>query len=99
LIAANSDEASRRGWTANNYARAVLYNAVGRFDAARDAASEAWQRDPLGAGTMLVPELAEAASRTGDQALLQSTLDWLSERTGAISSGWRVASRRACARC
>ncbi|HET7048506.1 MAG TPA: LuxR C-terminal-related transcriptional regulator [Solirubrobacteraceae bacterium] len=88
LISANSEEASRRGWTSNNYARAVLYNGLGRFDAARDAASEAWQRDPLGAGTMLVPELAEAASRSGDRALLQSTLDWLSERTGAISSGW-----------
>jgi DNA-binding CsgD family transcriptional regulator len=88
LISANSEEASRRGWTSNNYARAVLYNGLGRHDAARDAASEAWQRDPLGAGTMLLPELAEAASRTGDRALLQRTLEWLSERTGEISSGW-----------
>jgi DNA-binding CsgD family transcriptional regulator len=88
LISANSEEASRRGWTANNYARTVLYNGLGRFDDARAAASEAWRRDPLGAGTMLVPELAEAAARTGDRALLQSTLDWLSERTAAISSGW-----------
>ena len=37
---------------------------------------------------MLVPELAEAASRTGDRALLESALEWLSERTGVISSGW-----------
>ncbi len=66
----------------------MLYNGLGRYDAARDAASEAWQRDPIGQGTMLVPELAEAAYRTGDRALLQCTLDWLSERTGAISSRW-----------
>ncbi|HEV3054673.1 MAG TPA: ATP-binding protein, partial [Solirubrobacteraceae bacterium] len=88
LISASSEEASRRGWTSHNYARAVLYNGLGRYDAARDAASQAWQRDPIGQATMLAPELAEAAYRTGDRALLQSTLDWLSERTGAISSRW-----------
>jgi len=88
LISASSEEASRRGWTSNSYARAVLYNGLGRHDAARDAASEAWQRDPIGQGTMLVTELAEAASRTGDRALLECTLEWLSERTVAISSGW-----------
>jgi DNA-binding CsgD family transcriptional regulator len=88
LISASSEEASRRGWTSMNYARAVLYNGLGRHDVALTAASEAWQRDPIGQGTMLVSELAEAASRTGDRALLECTLEWLSERTVAISSGW-----------
>jgi DNA-binding CsgD family transcriptional regulator len=37
---------------------------------------------------ILVPELAEAASRTADRALLESALEWLSERTRVISSGW-----------
>jgi DNA-binding CsgD family transcriptional regulator len=32
--------------------------------------------------------LAEAASRSGDTALLEYTVGWLAERTGAISSGW-----------
>jgi DNA-binding CsgD family transcriptional regulator len=66
----------------------VLYNGLGRHDAARDAAWEAMQPDPIGYGAYLVPELAEAASRTGDRALLESALEWLSERTGVISSGW-----------
>jgi DNA-binding CsgD family transcriptional regulator len=88
LISASSEEASRRGWTSMNYARAVLYNGLGRHDMALTAASEAWHRDPIGQGTMLVSELAEAASRTGDRALLECTLEWLSERTVAITSGW-----------
>jgi DNA-binding CsgD family transcriptional regulator len=88
LISSSSEEASRRGWTSMNYARAVLYNGLGRHDMALTAASEAWHRDPIGQGTMLVSELAEAASRTGDRALLECTLEWLSERTVAITSGW-----------
>ena len=88
LIEATSEEAAARRWTSNNYARSVLYNGLGRHDAARDAAWEAIQPDPIGYGSYLVPELAEAASRTGDRALLESALEWLSERTGVISSGW-----------
>jgi DNA-binding CsgD family transcriptional regulator len=35
-----------------------------------------------------VPELAEAASRTGDTVLVRDALDWLSERTRVTSSEW-----------
>jgi DNA-binding CsgD family transcriptional regulator len=68
----------------------VLYNGLGRHDAARDAAWEAFEPDPIGYGSYLVPELAEAASRTGDRALLESALEWLSERTAVINSGWVI---------
>jgi DNA-binding CsgD family transcriptional regulator len=88
LIDASSQEAAARRWTSNNYARSVLYNGLGRHDAALDAAWEAFQPDPIGYGTWLLPELAEAASRTDDRARLESTLEWLSERTRVISSGW-----------
>jgi DNA-binding CsgD family transcriptional regulator len=87
-IAATSEEATARRWTSNNYARTVLYNGLGRHDAARDAAWEAFQPDPIGYGTYLVPEVAEAASKTADRAQLESALEWLSERTRVISSGW-----------
>jgi len=90
LIEATSEEAAARRWTSNNYARSVLYNGLGRHDAARDAAWEAFQHDPIGYGSLLVPELAEAASRTADRALLEAALEWLSERTGAISSEWAI---------
>jgi DNA-binding NarL/FixJ family response regulator len=37
-----------------------------------------------------VPELAEAASRTGDLALVRAALGWLSERTRVTSSEWAL---------
>ena len=88
LIEATAEEAAARRWTSNAYARSVLYNGLGRHNAARDAAREAFQLDLVGHGPFLVPELAEAASRTGDTALLESALEWLSGRTGVVSSEW-----------
>jgi len=88
LIEATAEEAAAHRWTSNAYARSVLYNGLGRHDAARDAAREAFQHDLVGRGPLLVPELAEAASRTGDRALLESALEWLSERTRVLSSKW-----------
>ncbi|HET8894619.1 MAG TPA: AAA family ATPase [Gaiellaceae bacterium] len=88
LIGATSEQSTRRRWTSNNYARAVFYNGLGRHDAALEAAREAMQPDPIGYGTWLVPELAEAASRSGDRAQLEFTLAWLSERTRMLNSDW-----------
>jgi DNA-binding CsgD family transcriptional regulator len=85
LIAAVSREATARGVgrmvNAATSASSVLLNGLGRHDAARDAAWQAFERDQLGFGPFVVPEVAEAASRTGDQALVRAALDWLSERT------------------
>jgi DNA-binding CsgD family transcriptional regulator len=88
LIDATSEESARRRWTSNNYAKAVLCNGLARHDAALEAAWEAMQPDPVGYGTQLVPELAEAAARTGDRTRLEFAGDWLSERSAAISSPW-----------
>jgi DNA-binding CsgD family transcriptional regulator len=88
LTDASSEEAATLRWTSHNYARSVLYNGLGRHEAARDAAWEAFEPDPIGYGTLLVGELAEAASRTEDRALLEHALEWLSVRTRVISSAW-----------
>jgi DNA-binding CsgD family transcriptional regulator len=88
LIEATAEEAAARRWTSNAYARSVLYNGLGRHDAARDAAREAFHLDRVGHGPFLVPELAEAASRTGDTALLEVALEWLSGRARVVSSEW-----------
>jgi DNA-binding CsgD family transcriptional regulator len=94
LIAATSREAaaSRMGRlvTAASYASSVLANGLGRHDAARDAARAAFERDQLGLGPFIVPELAEAASRTGDEALLRAALAWLSDRTRLAPSEWAL---------
>ena len=66
--------------------------------------------DHLGYTPFVVPELAEAASRTGDTALLEAALDWMAERTpvtphrlGARDRGPRARAgergRRRRARC
>ena len=88
LIDASSEEAAALRWTSHNYARSVLYNGLGRHDGARDAAWAAFKPDPIGYGTLLVPELAEAASRTDERTLLEYAAEWLSERTRVVRSGW-----------
>ncbi|MEU0096853.1 AAA family ATPase [Kribbella sp. NPDC006257] len=70
------------------YARSVLCNGLGRYDAARDAALRVFEQDVIGYGVLVAGELAEAASRTGDTKLVESTLAWLSERTTATPTSW-----------
>jgi DNA-binding CsgD family transcriptional regulator len=71
------------------YANAMLYNGIGRYEAARDAARVAFEHsDHVGNGPFVVAELAEAASRTGDQELVQAAVDWLSERTRLTRTDW-----------
>ena len=75
--------AGMAGW-----ASAVLDNSLGRYDAARDAARRVFERDYLSLGHLIMPELAEAAARTGELTLVQAALDWLSERTRVTPTEW-----------
>jgi DNA-binding CsgD family transcriptional regulator len=95
LIDASAAESTRRRWTSNGYARAVLYNGLGRYEEARDVVWEAMKPDPIGYGTFLIPELAEAASRSADRDLLDYAVEWLGERTDVLDSAWAdgVAAR------
>jgi DNA-binding CsgD family transcriptional regulator len=68
----------------------VLYNGLGQYEAARDAARRAFEREPVGFGPHIVPELAEAAARTGDVGLVRATLEWLSERTRVTPTPWAL---------
>ena len=71
-------------------AYAVMYNGLGRYDAAREAARQAFERDQVGFGPYIVHELAEAASRSGDAPLVRAALEWLTEQTRVISSDWAL---------
>ncbi|HJY99775.1 MAG TPA: AAA family ATPase, partial [Streptosporangiaceae bacterium] len=75
--------AGMAGW-----ASAVLDNSLGRYDAARDAARRVFEHDHLSLGHLIMPELAEAAARTGELTLVQAALDWLSERTRVTPTEW-----------
>ncbi len=92
LLEAIRREASERGMgrfvTNLTYLESVLSNALGRYEAAREAVWQAFERDELGFGSLIVAELAEAASRTGDAALLRTTLDWLTERAHVTPTEW-----------
>ncbi len=92
LIEAISREATAHGVvrlvSLAAYASSVLYNGLGQHAAACDAAERAFEREPMGYGSHIVPELAEAAARTGDVALLRAALEWLSERTRVTPTEW-----------
>ena len=92
LIEAISREATARGAARLEslaaYASSVLYNGLGRSAAAYDAARRAFEREPMGYGSHIVPELAEAAARTGDVQLLGAALEWLSERARVTPTDW-----------
>jgi ATP/maltotriose-dependent transcriptional regulator MalT len=94
LIEATMREAPAGGRVAcyAAYASAVLHNGLGRHAEARDAARSAFEPDHLGYGPFVVPELAEAAARTGDTALLSSLLEWLTERTRVTRSEWSLGT-------
>jgi DNA-binding CsgD family transcriptional regulator len=94
LIEATTRAATARGLgrmvNVAAYASSVLDNGLGRHDIARDAAWQAFERDELGYGPLLVPELAEAASKTGDAALVRAALQWMAERTRGAPSQWAL---------
>src|SRR5260221_11820370 len=94
LIGATAREATTRGVgrvvDLARHASAVLYNGLGRYDAALDAARQAFEHDQLGYGPFVVPELAEAASRTGDVALVRAALEWLSDYSRGRPTEWAL---------
>ena len=92
LVATIADTAAAQGQgrivTFASFAAAVLHNGLGRHDRALECARRVFQGDVLGYQTLALPELAEAASRTGDGAVLEEAHAWMSARARATPTAW-----------
>jgi DNA-binding CsgD family transcriptional regulator len=79
------------------YATALLYNGLGRYDAALAAATRACQYEDLGFFGWSLAELIEAAARSGQPESGEAALDDLTERTRATGTEWALGTE-ACSR-
>jgi DNA-binding CsgD family transcriptional regulator len=80
------------------YARSVLDNGFGRHADALAAVKQVFDHDHAGFGALVVPELVEAASRTGDVELLAAARDWMAIRAEATPTPWALGIHsRICA--
>ena len=102
LIGRQMGEASVRGIGRMlhfaTYSASVLYNGIGRDDAALDAARRAFRGRHLGYTPFVVPELAEAASRSGETALVDAALGRCPGAPPSPPAIGRSGSKPACAR-
>jgi DNA-binding CsgD family transcriptional regulator len=77
------------GIQAAHRASAILYNGLGRYEEARAEAQQAAEEEPGMPSTMLaLPDLIEAASRTGQTQLAADALGRLAEATSVGQTDW-----------
>jgi DNA-binding CsgD family transcriptional regulator/tetratricopeptide (TPR) repeat protein len=91
LIQATMAGATSRGegrGVATQYAVALLYNGLGRYDKALAAAELACEYDDIGVVGWSLTELVEAAVRSGQPARASDALRRLSETTRASGTDW-----------
>ena len=88
--AAASDRGEGVMLTVGEHARALLYNGLGRYEAARTTAESASARDQLFAFNCSLIELVEAAARSGRTDLAAVALERLGERTQAAGTEWAL---------
>src|SRR3954466_5073528 len=74
--------------TAAEYATAILYNGLGEYELAFEAAQNAAAADEIVTSSWALSELVEAAERSGRHEIARESLDRLSERTRASGTVW-----------
>jgi len=94
---ANEDEADHRAISVDEYAKAVLYNGLGHYVAARTAAQRACERDDFALIEGALAELVEASIRSGSRGCALAALRNLEARAQANRSAWAMGLA-ACAR-
>jgi DNA-binding CsgD family transcriptional regulator len=72
------------------YATAVLHNGLGRYEAAMDGARRASDDGDLGYSSAALPELVEAATRSGEPELAAAAMFRLEQRTRAAGTDWAL---------
>jgi DNA-binding CsgD family transcriptional regulator len=79
------------GLIAAQWATAVLYNALGRYQAALAAAGQASERaEDLGFSNWSLVELVEAAARSGEAETAASALERLTQTTRPSGTDWAL---------
>jgi DNA-binding CsgD family transcriptional regulator len=93
LLAATMEQAGERSITATNaqWAAALLYNGLGRYEEAASAARQATSNtfEPW-ISMWALPELVEAAARAGDVELARDALQRLAETTQPSGTDWAL---------
>jgi DNA-binding CsgD family transcriptional regulator len=74
------------------YAEAVLYNGLGQYGSACEAAQKATATDDIVTSSWSLHELVEAAARSGRPELAQDAADRLSERAVASGTAWAMGA-------
>ncbi len=72
------------------YALAVLYNGLGDYPAAKEAAAQACESHEMSLGSAGLPELVEACAGSGDLAGAGDALNRFSERAHATGTRWAL---------
>ena len=70
------------------WAAAVLHNGLGEYAQAKAAAERAYDHDGLGFGVWVLPELIEAAVRSGDRPAAEAAFARLAERSSPSATEW-----------
>ena len=95
LIQATMDAVTSRGegrGVTSQYAAALLFNGLGRYDKAFAAAELACEYDDIGVLGWSLTELIEAAVRSGQPARASNALQRLSEMTRASGTDWALGT-------
>jgi DNA-binding CsgD family transcriptional regulator len=100
LIARTVEDATARGdgmaITIAECATAVLRNGLGHYGAALSAAEEASAYEELGIAFWSVPELVEAAVRSGRREVAVAAFERLRARTQASGTDWALGLEASC---
>jgi DNA-binding CsgD family transcriptional regulator len=97
LVEAASADAAARGEgrviAIAGHGKAVLYNGLGRYPAALEAARDAADHVDLGVHHWALSELVEAAARAGETAVAAEARERLAERTAAAGTDWALGEQ------